>query len=152
MSVPFFLLLFGHIRLAVMTGLDGGCCHTTVFLQHNSLYVSALQNGLFDSAKKALLDCGTGFLRARNSLFRKSGKYVRSTVKGVVTTTVVYISYSKGITAWLWKQPPVCHKSMSLIYKGRRQPSRDAKFCVSRAVNAAITGILSPQLITHPPL
>ncbi len=100
-----------------MTGLDGGCCHTTVFLQHNSLYVSALQNGLFDTAKKALRDCGTGFLRARNSLFRKSGKYVRSTVTGVVTTTVVYISYSEGMMAWLRKQPPVCYKSMPLIYK-----------------------------------
>ena len=141
MSVPFFLLLFGHIRLAVMTGQDGGCCHTTVFLQHNSLYVSALQNGLFDTAKKALRDCGTGFLRARNSLFRKSGKYVRSTVTGVVTMTVVYISYSDGVMAWLRKQPPVCHKSMSLIYKGRRQPSRDARFCVSRATNSAMTDI-----------
>ena len=141
MSVPFFLLLFGHIRLAVMTGQDGGCSHTTVFLQHNSLYVNALQNGLFDTAKKALQDCGTGFLRARNSLFRKSGKYVRSTVKCVVMTTVVYISYSEGVTAWLWKQPPVCYKSMSLIYKGRRQPSRDAKSCVSRTINPATTGI-----------
>ena len=100
-----------------MTGLSGGCCHTTVFLQHNSLYVSALQNGLFDTAKKALQDCKTGFLRARNSLFRKSGKYVRSTVTGVVTTTVVYISYSEGMTAWLRKQPPVCYKSTPLMYK-----------------------------------
>ena len=91
-----------------MTGQNGGCCHTTVFLQHNSLYVSALQNGLFDSAKKALRDCETGFLRAWNRLFRKSGKYVRSTVKGVVTTTVVYISYSEGVTAWLRKLPSAC--------------------------------------------
>ena len=31
-----------------------------------------------------------------------------------------------------------------------RQPSRDAKSCVSRATNAAITAISSPQLIAHP--
>ena len=91
-----------------MTGLSGGCCHTTVFLRHNSLYVSALQNGLFDTAKKALRDCGTGFLRARNRLFRKSGKYVRSTVTDIVTMTVVYISYSEGVTAWLRKHPSAC--------------------------------------------
>ncbi|OKZ25514.1 MAG: hypothetical protein BHV84_09595 [Prevotella sp. AG:487_50_53] len=110
-------MLFGHILLAVMTGLSGDCCHTTVFLRYNSLYVSALQNGLFDTAKKALRDCGTGFLRARNRLFRKTEKCVRSTVKGVVMTTVVYISYSEGMTAWLRKHPPVCYKSKFLIYK-----------------------------------
>ena len=100
-----------------MTGLSDGCCHMTVFLRYNSLYVSALQNGLFDTAKKALRDCGTGFLRARNRLFRKSGKYVRSTVTGVVTMTVVHISYYEGVMAWLRKLPPVCYKSMPLIYK-----------------------------------
>ena len=31
-----------------------------------------------------------------------------------------------------------------------RQPSRDAKSCVSRATNAAITAISSPQVIAHP--
>ena len=100
-----------------MTRLSVGCCHTTVFLRHNSLYVSVLQNGLFDTAKKALRDCGTGFLRARNRLFRKTEKCVRSTDAGVVTMTVVYISYSECVTAWLRKQPPVCYKSTLLIYK-----------------------------------
>ena len=31
-----------------------------------------------------------------------------------------------------------------------RQPSRDAKSCVSRATNAAMTAISSPQVIAHP--